>query len=83
MNNYVAPSHLKNYIFKDPIIDFLEYYKINKIDDKPCRKRSLDVSNNIFEEFIKTKGIEYENNVMKQFLSKCYYIIDTAVLVKV
>jgi hypothetical protein len=28
-NEFVSPSHLKNYVLKDPIIDYLEYYKIN------------------------------------------------------
>ena len=70
INNLVSPTQLRNYILNDPIIDYLEYYKINKIDDLPSRERKNSVPNNEFEEFIKQKGIDFEKKIMEEFKYK-------------
>lgn len=73
---YVAPSHLKNFILKDPIVDYLEYYNINKITDKPKLK---DINSefkpfpektneiNSFDSFIKQKGNDFETKVINNY----------------
>lgn len=69
-NEFVSPSHLKNYVLKDPIIDYLEYYKINSLKKKKIIKRKK----HNFENFIKNKGIEYEKKVMEKFINKSIVI---------
>ena len=56
----ISPSHLRNYILNDPLIDYLEYYKINTINETPNRERTNSIVSNDFEEFIKLKGIDFE-----------------------
>jgi hypothetical protein len=65
MNIY--PSQLKNFILRDPLIDYLEYYKINNIDDVPSRKRTISTESTEFEDFVMKRGIEYEKNVIENF----------------
>jgi hypothetical protein len=76
-NNFVCPSQIKNYILKDPLIDYFEYYKVNSIIKKPKTKTKYIKKKKIikFEEFIKNKGIEYEKKVMEHFKDK-YITID-------
>ena len=57
-NNFVSSSHLKNFVLKDTIIDYLEYYKINSLKQKPSIKRKIIIKKNNFEDFIKNKGME-------------------------
>jgi len=66
--DYISPSQLVNYILKDPLIDFLNYYKIETIHDLPDHKRvwSNILVESDFTKMIKKKGIEYENNVIIQ-----------------
>ena len=73
-NEFVSPSHIKNFVLKDPIIDYLEYYKINTPKQKPSIKRKIKIKQNNFEDFIKNKGIEYEKTVMQKFISKSIVI---------
>jgi hypothetical protein len=70
--DYVSPSSLKNYILKDTIIDYFEYFKINNLNDKPNRFRRSDIKNNNFENIIKEKGIDFEKLVMSKF--PCSYL---------
>lgn len=73
---YVAPSHLKNFILKDPIIDYLEYYNINKITDLPKEKNINSLPKifsekpneiNCFDSFIKQKGNDFETKVINNY----------------
>jgi predicted RecB family nuclease len=66
----ISPSHLRNYILNDPLIDYLEYYKINTINETPNRERTNSIVSNDFEEFIKLKGIDFEKKIMDQFKYK-------------
>lgn len=74
IDDYVSPSNLINYILQDPIIDYLDYYKINKVTDIPDIKRSSLIKKNEFDEFIKLKGIEFENKVINYFPHEIYKI---------
>jgi hypothetical protein len=67
MNMLVAPSHLKNYILHEPLLDYLEYYKFNDIYDLPDKTRKTIYVNNEFDEYVKNKGIEYEQTVMNNY----------------
>ena len=73
-NNFVSSSHLKNFVLKDTIIDYLEYYKINYLKQKPSIKRKIIIKKNNFEDFIKNKGIEYEKKVMEKFINNSVVI---------
>jgi len=73
-NNFVSSSHLKNFVLKDTLIDYLEYYKINSLKLKPSIKRKIIVKKNNFEDFIKNKGIEYEKKVMDKFINNSVVI---------
>lgn len=68
--NLVSPSHLRNYILNDPLIDYLDYYRINTLNDNPNRERANSIADNDFEEFIKLKGIDFEKKIMDQFKYK-------------
>ena len=65
--NYVSPSQLINYILKDPLIDYLNYYRIYNIYDLPNnqRQRSNSLIEADFTKMIKNKGIEFEKNVIE------------------
>ena len=71
-SNFISPSQLKNFVLKDPIIDYLEHYKISLPKQKSIIKKK--VNKNSFENFIKMKGIDYEKKVMKKFISKSFVI---------
>lgn len=75
ITDMVAPSRLKNYILNDPLIDYLEYYKINNITDEPRRKRANSIANDEFEEFIKVKGVDFEKKVMTKY-PNAFHTID-------
>jgi len=63
----VAPSQLKNYILNDPLIDYLDYYKINKITDLPDIQRENSLFNSEFDTFIMMKGIDFERKIIDQY----------------
>lgn len=72
----VSPSNLRNYILNDPLIDYLDYYKINTLYELPNRERANSIEPNDFEEFIKLKGIDFEKKIMDQFKYKILNIED-------
>jgi hypothetical protein len=70
---FVSPSQLKNYVLKDTIIDYLEYYKINNTKKKPyLKKKTIKLKKDTmkFEDFIKNKGVDYEKKVMNNLKKK-------------
>ncbi len=62
-NNFISASHLKNYILNDPIIDYLSYWNIKTIDDKPDKTKIKEKTSSGFLDYLCEKGIEFENNV--------------------
>jgi hypothetical protein len=74
INDYVSPSNLINHILQDPIIDYLDYYKINNVTDVPDIERLSLIKKNEFDEFIKLKGIEFEDKVINYFSHEIYKI---------
>lgn len=76
IEEYITPSQIKNYILRDTLIDYLEYYNIEKLDNKPNKKKKNINRPTLFEDFIKTKGIEYESQVINNFPCK-YVCIET------
>jgi len=73
-DKFISPTNLKNYILHDTIIDYLEYYKINNINDKPNHYRTLITINSEFDDFIKLAGIEFEKKIIDKFKHKLYKI---------
>jgi hypothetical protein len=61
-DNYVSPSQLINYVLKDPLIDYLNYYKIYNIYDTPNAVNTVESS--LFTKMIKNKGVEFEKTVI-------------------
>jgi len=59
---WVTPSQLRNYMIKDPLVDWLELYAKNSTIGN---NYSGGVPNNEFIEFIKNKGIEFENKLIR------------------
>jgi hypothetical protein len=72
--NFVSPSQLRNYILNDPLIDYLDYYRINTLHEIPNRERTNSIASNDFEEFIKLKGIDFEKKIMDQFKYKIFTV---------
>jgi hypothetical protein len=64
-NIFVCPSDIKNYIMKDPLIDYLHLYYKNEFSKFFPNNQEFCKSE--FEIFIKQKGIEYEKNIMDSF----------------
>jgi len=73
-SEFISPSNLINYILKDPLIDYLEYYKINTLNELPNRSRANSLVDGEFIEFIKLKGIDFEKKIMDQFKHSVYKI---------
>jgi hypothetical protein len=67
-NILVCPSDIKNYIMKDPLIDYLQLYYKNEFSNFFPNNQEFCKSD--FEVFIKKKGIEYEKNIMDTFPCK-------------
>jgi len=71
ISDFVSVSQTRNYILNDPLIDYLKYYNINNINDKPDKNRKSTISNTLFDEFIMNKGIEYEKKVIDNLEELC------------
>ena len=47
--NFVSPSQLRNYILNDPLIDYLDYYRINTLHEIPNRERANSIVSNDYD----------------------------------
>jgi hypothetical protein len=65
-NNFISASSLKNYINKDPIIDYLSYWHINDISQKPDKKRDKVENNSAFLNYLFDNGIKFEKNIFEK-----------------
>jgi len=65
--DFISASSIKNYMNKDPIIDFLSYWHINELNQKPDRNRIYNNSekseflNHLFD-----NGIKFENDIYEK-----------------
>jgi len=62
-NNFISASSLKNYINKDPIIDYLSYWNINDINQKPKLNRNKIENNSSFLNYLFDNGIKFEKYI--------------------
>jgi hypothetical protein len=65
-DNFISASSLKNYINKDPIIDYLSYWHINDIDQNPDRQRQKIENNSNFLNYLFENGIKFEKNIFEK-----------------
>jgi hypothetical protein len=65
---YVYPTYLTNYIRDDPLLDWLRMFGklFGYISDEDRGENGSDKTLNLLVEYYKCKGIEYEDNVVKQ-----------------
>lgn len=66
LKNFIAATQTKNYILDDPIQDWLKLYGGEK-GFKP------NLENNLFGNFIKKKGLEFEEHIVKMLKNKHYF----------
>jgi len=66
----ISASALKNFINNDPIIDYLSYWNINSVNDKPIKIINKIKPKNNFLEYLLENGITYENNIYNYLKSK-------------
>jgi len=76
-NDFISPSQLTNYFLKDTLIDYLDYYKINKIDEIPNHLRTNSINDGEFTKFIKLKGIDFEKKIINELKIPVYSINDS------
>lgn len=66
LNDFIAATQTKNFILDDPIQDWLKKYgKLNGFE--PIKKT------NLFSNFIKKKGLEFEEHIVKMLRNKHYF----------
>lgn len=73
----ISGSAVKNYFLNDPLLDWLSYYNIKKLSDKPVVKEIKGNNSNYFPKFIMKQGNLYENNIY-EYLKKNYDTIKIA-----
>ena len=69
--DYISASSLKNFMNNDPIIDYLSYWNINDLSQKPNKDRILNNKNkNEFLNYLLNNGIKYENDIYEKIKEK-------------
>lgn len=79
-DNMISPSSIRNYLLKDPMIDWCKYYNINTIYDKPNKYVQVCKTTNnepTFVKYIMEQGNIFEENVY-QLLANKYQVIKIA-----
>mgnify|MGYP001208213372 CR=1 FL=1 len=66
LNDFIAATQTKNFILDDPIQDWLKKY--GKLHGYESVKKT-----NLFSNFIKKKGLEFENHIVKMLRNKHYF----------
>ncbi len=81
-NEMISPSNIRNYMLDDPLIDWLRYYSINNINDKPkmpTYNRHQNKSNTLtFTNFIMEQGCLFEQIVIDTLKTKNINLIKIA-----
>ena len=71
LNDFIAATQTKNFILDDPIQDWLKKY--GKLHGYESVKKT-----NLFSNFIKKKGLEFEDHIVKMLRNKHYFFeVDT------
>jgi len=63
-NLIVSASSVRNYMLKDPLLDWLKEYNITSLTDKPNRFANKIVEIDIFTKHIMEAGIQFENELI-------------------
>ena len=66
LHDFISATQTKNFILDDPIQDWLKLYGESK-GYKPLKESSL------FSNFIKKKGMEFEEHIVKMLKNKHYF----------
>ncbi len=81
----IAPSNIRNYMLDDPLIDWLKYYSINSINDRPRQHNNYNYNstnmNNLaptFNNFIMEQGCLFEQIVIDKLKETNFSIISIA-----
>ncbi len=65
--DFISASSLKNYMNKDPIIDYLSYWHINDLTQKPNKNKSTHKKNKSeFLSYLLNNGIKFENYIYEK-----------------
>jgi len=82
-NTMISPSKIRNYLLKDPLLDWLQEYNIISVNSTPNKTNSKHLYPNTklrvngvdnFTEFIMNQGIVFENEVYK-FLKRKFQTV--------
>jgi hypothetical protein len=80
-NEMISASKVRNFLLKDPMLDWLHEFNITTIDSIPNKrnkKSNLKINGfDNFTQFIMNQGLMFESNVFK-FLKRKYQVIQVA-----
>jgi hypothetical protein len=81
-NIMISPSSVRNFLLKDPLLDWFKLYNIRSIDDiphkkTPCFNRLKNNNESDFIKYIMDQGNLFEDNVFK-ILSSKYQVVKVA-----
>lgn len=68
-NDMISASRIKNCIIDNHLVEYIKYYNINDISDKPKNNKGKYVKrfNNKNIGYLAKKGIEFENEIIKKY----------------
>lgn len=74
-NNMISASSIRNYMLDDPLIDWLKYYNVSRLDSMPTRtshnsKHSNKPTCDNHTTFIMNEGVRFEHQVYNHLKSK-------------
>ena len=79
-NNMISASKVRNYLLKDPLLDWLHEFNItslNSIPNKRNKNNNLRINGfDNFTQFIMNQGLMFESNVY-QFLKRKYQVVSS------